>query len=432
MNVENPNLPSKALILLLESEETLRAQIKTALEDEGMEICVIPSTHEVVDMINQRPVDLVLTDVMLTGETGMELLYSVKHLNPKVEVLLMTHAPSVNTAVQAMKMGAFDYIRKPVDIKSLIQLVKSAIEHKHASEPLTIPMPRSSSRHIAGYDIVKTLGEGQMGLVLLSKKEGETRAIKVIKQELSQNNGEALERFFREAESASRLNHPNIIKVFEYGFAHEENIPYLVMEYFDGTPLNKLIDSPHVNLITKVRIIRDLASALAATHAIEVIHRDVKPENCLVGPAPDWTVKLTDFGVAQLPNSTLTTTNHIVGTPYYLSPEGFSCPKVDHRADLYSLGVLAYELWLGFKPFIAISLAALGFMVQEKNPEEPIKIFPNFPVALQLILERLLKKRPESRYAKAEDLIADLDLWLNAQQGKCLLPPLQATWNTLP
>lgn len=425
---------TKPKVLVVEDETPLRMLVTDILEGEDLDVHSVASADEALPLIDNS-FDLVLSDIMMPGTSGMELLQTIKQRNNSVEVILMTGFPKVEAAVTAMKFGAFDYITKPFDIAHLRERVNAALDHRKSTAGMTLTQDHAkstSTRYIAGYRILETLGEGQMGLVLKGEKNGTHYAIKIIKNQVGGSaRNEAVQRFFKEADAASRLNHPCVIHTFEHGYAREENIPYLVMEYFPGMPLKRHLNSPELKLPLKVRIIRDLASALAATHACDVIHRDIKPDNVMISGAPDWKVKLTDFGVAQLPDSDITNISRIVGTPYYLSPEGFSCPKVDHRADLYSLGVLAYEFWLGQKPFEAMNLSALGFKMQTENPPEPIKLNNSFPVALQLILERLLKKRPEGRYAQATDLVNDLNLWIDAQTGRQTLPTLRATWNTL-
>jgi serine/threonine-protein kinase len=208
------------------------------------------------------------------------------------------------------------------------------------------------------------------------------------------------------------IDHPNIVKISDYGVADEEQIPYIVMEYLDGHFLDTVIASPkQMHYREKVQIIRQTAIALDAVHAAGITHRDVKPSNIHVDQ--DLHVTLTDFGIARKSDSMLTHDGLFVGTPAYMSPEGCASPKVDGRSDIYSLGVVAFELFLGMLPFYDNSLFEFMHMVQHSRPPEPKKLDPDFPDFLQDILARMMKKDPDSRYQTARELEEDLDLFLN-------------------
>jgi len=161
-----------------------------------------------------------------------------------------------------------------------------------------------------------------------------------------------------------------------------------------------------------------VADALCATHAQGICHRDIKPDNILV--LHDLTAKLMDYSVAQLPNSELTIDEEMLSSPAYTSPEGFLSGKIDNRGDLFSLGAVAYELFLGHKAFRGLSFADFATAVRREKPYEPRHVIADFPMALQSILARLLKKKIEDRYQCAEDLVRDLDICLQADEFEAL------------
>ena len=235
--------------------------------------------------------------------------------------------------------------------------------------------------------------------------------------------------FFMEAKTAGQLNHPNIIRVLEHGYAREENIPYLVMEYFDGQTLKKVVQSKvELDLKSKVNIILQIARAIDVSHKNKIIHRDIKPDNIMI--TEDGHAKLADFGIAQLPDSEQTNVMKIIGTPYYLAPEGYNSPKVGSQADIYSLGTVAYELWLGSRPFDAETISALGFKVQTENPIEPLKIDKTFPMNLQPILEKMLMKDTKDRYRTGAEVVRDIEAVL--ESGFTKKKVLQRVhWDTL-
>jgi len=208
------------------------------------------------------------------------------------------------------------------------------------------------------------------------------------------------------------LKHPNIVEIFECGLSEEEEPqPYIVMELIEGDSLRKYINGTYViNLLDKVKIVRQVAEALHTIHSGNIFHRDVKPENIMVGD--DLNVKVTDFGFARLPNSELTQTLKVVGTPFYMAPESYASSKVDAKADIFSMGVVAYELFLGQKPFTANSFSELRTLIQTARPIGPKKIDPSFPTELQTFMAKSLKKNQNSRYNSVVEVISELDEYL--------------------
>jgi serine/threonine-protein kinase len=220
---------------------------------------------------------------------------------------------------------------------------------------------------------------------------------------------ELLPRFMAEAQAAAAIEHENVVRFIEYGLAKEEQIPYLVMEYVEGQSLKSIIRESDVELKLeeKVHLLRQMVAALVAIHAADVCHRDVKPSNVLVDA--ELNVKLIDFGIARLPDSELTMTHNILGSPSYMAPEAFITAKVDHRADLFSLGIVAYELFVGSKPFEGKNFLLLGKRITSARPAEPRKLDPDISPSLQAFLAMLLKKSPDDRFATAAEALAALD-----------------------
>ena len=435
--LENPASGNdrKDRVLVVEDETQLRNLLAAVLSSEGYNVEVAESADKALPMVKENDYNLILSDVMMPGLSGMDFLEQVKKIRPNTEFIIMTGYPKVDAAVQAIKVGAFDYISKPFELAEIRERVGAGIEHgrmvKSASMEATITND-NSTRYLAGYRIVRTLGEGSMGIVFLAErmvnKVPKQFAMKIIKNHSTSGKNEAVERFFKEAKTAGQLNHPNIIRVLEHGYAREENIPYLVMEYFNGQRLKKAVTTINFDFLTKVKIIRQIALALDASHRHNIIHRDIKPDNIMI--TEDGHAKLADFGIAQLPDSEQTNVMKIIGTPYYLAPEGYNSPKVGNQADIYSLGTVMYELLLGTRPFDAETISALGFKVQTENPIEPLKIDKNFPVNLQPVLERMLMKDTKRRYKTGGEVAADIQAVID--EGFLRKKVLQRTrWNTL-
>lgn len=268
------------------------------------------------------------------------------------------------------------------------------------------PAPTSTMAaqiHIPGYEILRELGHGGMAHVYLAVQEsfGREVALKVLSPHLADDE-QFSKRFLREARIVSQLNHPNIVTVYDAG-KHEQH-HYMSMEYIPGKDLKQLKDS--ISREEAIRIIKDVAAALDFAGKKGIVHRDVKPENIMVHKS-DNRVILMDFGIAHGCDVTqgMTQTGKAIGTPHFMSPEQTKGVKVDHRSDIYSLGVVLFQLLAGYLPFDADSAVAVGI----KHLTAPIPLLPGGLEVFQPIINRCLSKQPQHRYQKAAELIDALN-----------------------
>jgi serine/threonine-protein kinase len=257
------------------------------------------------------------------------------------------------------------------------------------------------------YQVEKELGKGAMGVVYLGKdpKIGRVVAIKTmaLAQEFEPDELEDVKtRFFREAETAGRLNHPNIVTIFDAGEEHD--LAYIAMEFLKGKDL-----TPHTKpgallpLAVVMSIIARVAGALDYAHRQNVVHRDIKPGNIMFDPDSD-AVKVTDFGIARITDSSKTKTGMVLGTPSYMSPEQLSGKKIDGQSDLFSLGVTLYQMSCGFLPFTGESMAQLMFKIANEQPGDPTLHNPALPDCLVGIINKALSKTIEGRYRTGEEM----------------------------
>ncbi len=257
------------------------------------------------------------------------------------------------------------------------------------------------------YRIVRKLGAGGMADVHLAEDQelGRRVAIKILNDRHA-NDEQFVERFRREAKNAAALNHPNIVSIYDRGEA--EDTYYIAMEYLDGRSLKELIVG-HGPAPVKVAIeyARQILSALRFAHRHGIVHRDIKPHNVLVDR--EGRVKVTDFGIARAGTSQMTETGSIVGTAQYLSPEQARGGEVDQRSDLYSLGVVLYELLTGRTPFEGDTPVEIAMKHLSTTPQPPSDLRPDIPHELDLVVLRALAKDPEDRYQGAEEMEADLE-----------------------
>ena len=251
------------------------------------------------------------------------------------------------------------------------------------------------------YEIDKELGKGAMGVVYLGKdpKIGRVVAIKTmaLAQEFEADElDEVKKRFFREAETAGRLNHPNIVTMYDAGEEHD--LAYIAMEFLKGKDLVPYTKRDTLLPLPKVlSIMARVADALSYAHTLNVVHRDVKPANIMYDMDSD-TVKVTDFGIARITDSSRTKTGMVLGTPSYMSPEQLAGTKIHGQSDLFSLGVSLYQMVCGKLPFEGESMAQLMFRIANEPHADILAISPNTPPCVVEIINRALAKKIEERY----------------------------------
>ncbi len=263
--------------------------------------------------------------------------------------------------------------------------------------------------YLGRYHILEQLGEGGMAIVY---KASDTRlerdvAVKVIRTEniLPSALERSLKRFEREAKALARLTHPNIVKVMDYG--EYEGKPYLVMEYLPGGTLKQKLGKP-IPWNEAISILLPIAKALDFAHRQNMIHRDVKPSNILITAGGEPV--LTDFGIAKIIDDEatvdLTGTSAAVGTPEYMAPEQAIAKTVDHRADIYTLGVVLYEMVTGRKPFVADTPMAVLIKHATESLPRPTQFTPNLPTTVENLLIKALAKKPDDRYQVMGEMVA--------------------------
>jgi predicted Ser/Thr protein kinase len=273
----------------------------------------------------------------------------------------------------------------------------------------------AEGRRMGHYRIQEPLGRGGMGVVFKAVDEhlGRTVALKVISRDAGSDSDRR--RFLREAKAASALNHPNIITIHE--FNSEDGQDFIAMEYIEGKTLDKAV-SPSLPLGKRLDYARQIAGALAKAHAAGIVHRDLKPGNIMV--AKDGQVKVLDFGLAKQERSpagrtedtqtidAITMHGALMGTPAYMSPEQVSGEEVDHRSDIFSFGIILYQMICGQKPFHGANAAAMLVSIAGK-PHQPVReVNPAAPARLVALVDRCLEKKPEARLPSMEIAASEL------------------------
>src|ERR1700757_157593 len=261
------------------------------------------------------------------------------------------------------------------------------------------------------YEILGELGRGAMGVVYRATDPviGRTVAVKTIRlseEGTGLSRPELLSRFQTEARAAGLLAHPNIVVVYDAG--EENGLYYITMELIEGKSLQALIDSGHSFPVPRVlRIMEQTCSALQFAHERSIIHRDIKPANLML--TADDTVKVTDFGTAKiLQFGTVQQTTHVMGTPSYMSPEQVKGRPVDGRSDIFSLGVVLYEMLTAEKPFPGQSITTVIYKIVNEDPVPPKQIDPAIHAGISAVVLKALAKDPDTRYKSCREMLEDL------------------------
>ncbi len=319
-----------------------------------------------------------------------------------------------NKAESVFKYMA-DYNRKFRDLEARMAQSKEMAETiilggasgRSNDSTMKLDRPGLSKPMLGRYEIDKELGKGAMGVVYLGKDPKISRVVAIKTMALAQEfEADELEdvkaRFFREAETAGRLNHPNIVTMYDAGEEHD--LAYIAMEFLKGKDLVPYTKQPNLLPLPKVlSIVARVADALGYAHGLHVVHRDIKPANIMYDPESD-TVKVTDFGIARITDSSKTKTGMVLGTPSYMSPEQLAGTKIEGHSDLFSLGVSLYQLVCGKLPFEGDSMAQLMFRIASEPHTDILSIRPDVPPCVVAIINKALAKKIADRYQSGGEM----------------------------
>jgi eukaryotic-like serine/threonine-protein kinase len=443
-------------ILLIDDSEDFRVLLRRYILNEYEDFDVVDYDPKDKGLPGENfpweKYDLVLLDydLGLGRENGLGWMIHFSTIPNMPPVIMITAVGSTKIAVDALKAGAIDFIdkgdlssetvkatleevfslsdkqntiiAKQSDIESTISeatqlpdlLFQEENEDTDFFDPTNEEDPFSTTDDqlkkfglvVPGYELLEEIGRGGMSVVLLAKPIEEDIKI-VLKIMFTQGHEDplALKRFMQEYTLISCLDHPHIVAIHERAFASD--FAYIAMENFPGGDLAKKLQ-PGIDLETAIEYIRQMCMGLVAVHDINIVHRDIKPGNVLF--REDGTLAITDFGAAK--NLTgdvedITINNHIVGTPYYMSPEQAASMPIDHRSDLYSLGIMIYQMLTNERPYTAKSIAQLISM----HLHAPIPKLPGELSKYQPLIDGLLAKDPDERFQSANDVILGLD-WI--------------------
>jgi eukaryotic-like serine/threonine-protein kinase len=412
-------------VLLVDDDPTyrrlLRQHIMTAFEGALVVEHVPREEGPLAPEFSAAGYDAVLLDHAPAGGSGLEWLTDGRTRPLFPPVIYLLGAGDEAAAAIAIEHGALGAISKArIDHQRLRQLLREAeLAQRRAmaafrSSPAAGKAYRFGDITIKGVRCIRPLATSSLSTVYLAESEREARLVvlKLLRQlpDGNERQTSTFDRFLQEYEIIRNIQHPNVVKIYDLGIADDH--AYIEMEYFPSgdlrTRIRRGIQAPQA-----LRVLRQMAAALYAIHAAGVLHRDLKPGNAMM--RVDGTIALIDFGLAkQLTlEAEITATGEIFGTPYYMSPEQGHGKEVDARSDLYSLGIIFWEMLTGKKPY----LAATPMAVIYRHSHSPIPQLPPEVARWQPLLERLLAKEPADRFQSAPELIAALDTLAAAEAG---------------
>ncbi len=375
-----------------------------------------PDPAALNQLLTERPPDAVILQADFADETVsagvLQCLTQLLQPRPTLHCIVLAENGNELTAVRAMKAGAKEYL--PLTRITRDQLLaaindiwskrRAALEAaKEATKALNQSGSEGSGVEVPGYSIVKDIATSNFSQVFLARSERLRRnvVLKVMNRGESQRELDDAERFQREYEIISSITHRAIAEIYDFG-----SLPrhlYLAMEYFPCGDLRDRLRNP-MSVDESLYYLRSIAEALRVIHVFGILHRDLKPANVML--RDDNSPVLIDFGLARraMEDSGTTGIGQVLGSPYYISPEQSQGQRVDARTDLYSLGVMFYEMLTGQKPYTGKT--ALAIMTQHST--EPVPTLPPVLAPQQPLLDRLMAKRPNSRYFSVDELLADL------------------------
>lgn len=405
-------------ILIVDDNDLVVETFRAYLEHEGYRVLSARSGERALQRVRDEVVDLMLLDIKMPGLSGLEVLTAVRRMRTfeELPVIMATGNGQSQDMVKAFELGANDYVVKPFDFPVVLARIQTRLQGRPTTEPSAAaralgqmgPGTLLDNRFL----LQEPIGRGQFGIVFKAKHLQLERpvAVKVLKAGVEEPE-DLTARFLQEGRSACRLDHPNAVRVLDFSVT-EEGIPFLVMEFLEGHSLDVELRRAGRLSVSRVReILLPVCAVLAEAHASGVIHRDIKPQNIFLHRhRRREVVKVLDFGVAKLVHDSmlgqrLTLEGIGPGTPLYMAPERFEEKPYDGRADVYSLGVVMYELFSGHPPFIDLTDSNPIRLALRHLDEAPVSLrqkVPGLPAAVDELVLSTLAKDPEKRPQAAD------------------------------
>jgi CheY-like chemotaxis protein len=431
--------PAPGRILMVDDNGALRRVFGRSLQRAGHFVTEVSNGREAMMALEVGDFDVVVSDVRMPDMGGVELLEAMHERDSDLPVLLMSGDPDLDTAMKAVKFGAFEYLTKPVSLSVLsgsvaraLELRRSRLLARKALEEKSGERRREATTDERGveswtgallggrYRVGALIGKGGMGAVYEADREdlGHMKVAVKVMLSLGSDRADLFARFRREAETIAAIDHPNIVKVFDFQSRPGEP-PFLVMERLQGAPLAQAIASEGRFSVERTAFVASqVLAALVAAHRANVVHRDLKPDNVFLTSMSGILdiVKLLDFGIAKIlgvtSHSKLTQTGTVVGTPAYMSPEQARGAEADPRSDLYAVGCMMYEALTGRAPFTGENYNALVFAIQQGATTPLLSRCADLDPAFAAVVTKAMSREVHARFQTAESMADAIAPWV--------------------
>lgn len=408
-----------ATLLVVDDNEENRDMLGRRLERRGYTVLTAADGEAALELVAQEEIDLILLDVMMPGIDGLEVLRRVReeHSAAELPIIMATARDGSEDVVTALDLGANDYVTKPIDFAIVSARVQKELRTRVARREKQQAQSdggghdlRPGSILAGRYRLDEVVGKGNFGVVYRGHHLELDMAVAIKLLHAQVAGGEALERFRSEGRSAVRIRHPNAVTVYDFGVT-DGGVAYLIMEFLEGEPLSTALRRERrVHPKRVAEILTPVCDVLELAHGQGLVHRDVKPENVFLQKTPQGEiVKILDFGIAKLvgehvARENLTAEGFVLGTPAYMAPERLRNQFYDGRSDVYSLGIMLFQLLAGrlpFPPDKSDPMALLMMHIKEKPPR--LRTYaPELPKDFESLVQRCLGKEPEPRPSAVE------------------------------
>jgi CheY-like chemotaxis protein/predicted Ser/Thr protein kinase len=399
-------------VMVVDDEPKIRLLLSLALKKAGYTVIEASDGQEAIKKILEDRAHLVISDINMPNMDGWEFCWNLRRDEnlKEIPLIFLTTRCEVPDRIRGLESGADDFIAKPFNAVELVARVKGILRRVYGEDlpPLDISSLPPEMLISKRYSIKKLLGRGGMGAVYLAydRELNVQVAMKFLKPDLGKDPI-VLERFKREIVLARKIVHPNVVRIYDLG--EHQGARFISMEYITGKSLKfRIKKSGPIPIDESISIIKPICSALQAIHTLGIIHRDLKPQNILIDE--NKVLKVLDFGIAHAADATeITGDGGLIGTPAYMSPEQVSGNSVDARSDLYSLGIIIYEMLSGKLPYYSELPAAL---VMKHLTDQAVPLSELMPVLsgfLSDLVMKLMEKDPNNRYSNVMELLTELN-----------------------
>lgn len=414
MNVEQEN--AQYQLLVVDDDPDNRDMLSRRLEKRGFRVLQAEDGKQALEEVEREKIDLVLLDIDMPVMDGIETLKRLRqqHSPSALPVVMQTAKSTAEDQVETAELGANDHVVKPLNFKIVLAKVRALLKVKAASDA---QRATGSTELRAGvvvaekYRLEEPIGSGTFGTVFRAchLKLEQDVAIKFLQPSVTATE-ESRRRFEQEGIATAKVRHPNAVSVTDFGVT-KDGVAYLVMELLDGIPLAQELKEWRRLTPRRVgELLEPICDVLTEVHSAGLVHRDIKPENVFLHQTRRGeVVKVLDFGIAKLVGENFTEQNltaegWVLGTPAYMAPERVSNRKYDGRADVYSLGVMLFEMLSGRRPFVAVDSDPMSMIMRHvRDPAPPLSsVWPEAPPELEQIVASTLQKEPVDRPTAAE------------------------------